>query len=347
LKREELRLDFGAFIRELMRVKSIGLVCHHNADPDSLLSACVLKRILDSLKVKATIYAPADISELARKIMEELYDSEVNVLTDIKNIEENNALCLVDVSTLDQLSKELKDIILRKYRSKLFVIDHHTPHPDILKLVRAILIDPGACATGELVYMLAKEVNVRLDKRDIEALAVAILYDTKRFVIANRNVFKIMSEIFDMIDYNKLLSMFHKEMRIDEKIARLKAAIRARLFRTDIRGKEVVIALSHVSSYEASAARALLELGADLAIVSGGKKGVVRVCARCTRNFAELTNIHLGRDIMMKLGEEISGSGGGHALAASANGVGNPEEALTKALNILKMRIGVKLREIR
>ena len=148
------------------------------------------------------------------------------------------------------------------------------------------------------------------------------------------------------IDYSSLLSLFQKEIRIDEKIAKIKAAARLKLYKVELR-EPLLIVVSHVSSYEASAARALVELGADLAIVAGGKKGLVRVCARCTKRFLEITGLHLGRDLMMDLGKEISGSGGGHASAASANGIGNPEEALIKALNILRMKVNGSLKEIR
>lgn len=344
LKNTTFNLDFGEFLNEISKFRKIGLICHHNADPDSLLSAYVLKNILKTKGIESKVYAPSDISEIARRAAIKIY-GKLDVVSGIMDIEDNDALCLVDVSTLDQTSKELKEIIRSKYEGKLFIIDHHAPHPEITKIARYSLIAPNACSTGELIYLLAKATGISLAKEDLEAIAVAILYDTRRFIITDKEVFKIMSEIYDEVDYSSLLNLFQKEIKIDERIAKLKAATRLKLYKVELK-EPLLVVISHVSSYEASAARALIELGADLAIVAGGKKGLVRICARCTKRFLETTGLHLGKDIMMDLGREISGSGGGHASAASANGIGTPEEALTKAINILRMKIGGNLKEI-
>ncbi len=68
-----------------------------------------------------------------------------------------------------------------------------------------------------------------------------------------------------------------------------------------------IIAFSHVSAFEASAARALVDLGAHVAAVAGEKGGGVEISLRCTREFTEKTGIHLGRDIAKLVGDEPAG----------------------------------------
>ena len=101
-----------------------------------------------------------------------------------------------------------------------------------------------------------------------------------------------------------------------------------------------IIATSHLSSFQASAARALLLLGADLAIVVGNDKRKLRVSMRSTERFHKETSIHLGRDIAIPLGEEFEGAGSGHSTAAGVNGRGTPDKLVTRALLLLEPRLG-------
>ncbi len=135
-------------------------------------------------------------------------------------------------------------------------------------------------------------------------------------------------------------------MEFSERVARLKAAMRMELYELQHQGQRFLVAVSCVSSYEASAARGIIDLGADLAIVAGGRKGRVRVCCRGKPKFIHALKFNLGRDLMMPLGRLIKGSGGGHALAASANGMGDAEEALAKALKILEEKLKIKLKRL-
>ena len=129
--------------------------------------------------------------------------------------------------------------------------------------------------------------------------------------------------------------MLSLPMDPSERIARLKACQRAKLMKID----DWIIALSHVSAFQASAARALISLGADLAVVAGQVDDAVRISLRCTNEFHEKTGIHLGRDIAKPLGDYLHGMGGGHSISAGVNGVGDVEAALKKCVRILREKI--------
>ena len=79
-----------------------------------------------------------------------------------------------------------------------------------------------------------------------------------------------------------------------------------------------------------------MSLGADAAFIFVNKKNEVRISARSTRMFQDETGIHLGRDIMEKVGPILSGTGGGHAGAAGANGKKNVNGAKEFILKYLK-----------
>jgi bifunctional oligoribonuclease and PAP phosphatase NrnA len=104
-----------------------------------------------------------------------------------------------------------------------------------------------------------------------------------------------------------------------------------------------IIALSNVSAYQASAARALIDLGAHVAAVAGKKDNSpeIEISMRCNREFSEKTGIHLGKDVAKPLGqylqgEFLQGMGGGHAMAAGVNGRGQISVALDRCLKLLK-----------
>jgi nanoRNase/pAp phosphatase (c-di-AMP/oligoRNAs hydrolase) len=100
-----------------------------------------------------------------------------------------------------------------------------------------------------------------------------------------------------------------------------------------------LMAFSHVSAYQASAARALVALGAHVAIVAGQHDETIQVSMRASREFHKKTGVHLGRDIAKPLGEYLRGMGGGHAVSAGANGVGDLEASLKRCLRLLKEKL--------
>jgi nanoRNase/pAp phosphatase (c-di-AMP/oligoRNAs hydrolase) len=124
-------------------------------------------------------------------------------------------------------------------------------------------------------------------------------------------------------------------MAPSERIARLKASRRLRLVKIN----EWLVAFSKVSAYQASAARALISLGAHVAVVAGEKGERIQVSLRAAQDFNKKTGVHLGRDVAKPLGEYLRGMGGGHAGSAGANGVGEVEACLKRCLGLLREKL--------
>jgi nanoRNase/pAp phosphatase (c-di-AMP/oligoRNAs hydrolase) len=154
--------------------------------------------------------------------------------------------------------------------------------------------------------------------------------------LASSSTLKNIAELIDAgVNAQETLAMLSLPMDFSERVARLKASRRTRLFKVG----EWIIALSHVSAYEASAARALVELGAHVGVVAGAKNQKIEISMRSSLEFFKQTKIHLGRDIAKPLGEYLHGMGGGHSTAAGVNGEGDVEIGLKRCILLLKEKL--------
>jgi len=198
------------------------------------------------------------------------------------------------------------------------------------------MADEKASSTCEIVYRFFKEAEVEITEVEAKALFLGIAFDTRHFVIAKSTTLKIVADLTDAgVNVEEALPLLSLPMEYSERIARLKASRRVKLM--DIHGW--LIALSHVSAYQASAARALIRLGAHVAIVAGQRGDTLQISLRASRDFHEKTGIHLGRDVAKPLGEYLHGMGGGHSVSAGANGVGDVEASLKRCVRLLKQRL--------
>jgi len=160
--------------------------------------------------------------------------------------------------------------------------------------------------------------------------------DTRHFALANSSTFGVVANLVDKgIDAQQTLAEFSLPIDFSERVAKLKACKRAKILKVE----GWIIALSHVSAYQAPAAKALVDFGAHMSAVAGKKNGKVEISLRSTRQFNEGTGIHLGVDIANPLGEYLQGIGGGHAMAAGVSGKGELQDALKQCLKLLKAKM--------
>lgn len=319
-------------VLEEANAKIILLLCHHNADPDAICSAyafsSLLKRLKPSLEVE--MGAAQGISRLSKHLMKSL-PIEVSMQP---NVEKAEVIILLDTNTIQQLNDLAEKV--KNSKAPIIVIDHHAAHPETQKIAKACITNEEASSTCEIIYGFFKEMGVKVNANEAKALFLGIAFDTRHFVLANSATLKVIAELVDAeVNAREALSMLALPMDFSERVARLKACRRAKLFKIG----EWIIAFSHVSAYQASAARAIIDLGAHVAVVAGQKNESLEISLRCTNEFVEKTCIHLGRDIAKPLGEQLNGMGGGHATAAGVNGVGDVEMGLKRCLRLLKERL--------
>jgi len=305
------------------------LLCHHNADPDAVCSAYAFQSLLVKQMPSLTVEIGTGqgISRLSKHILKRI-PIFVNLQPDV---EKADVIVLLDTNTTQQLGRLAERV--GKTAAPIIVIDHHAAHPQTEKIAKLCITNEEASSTCEMVYNFYKQLNLKPGLNEAKALFLGITFDTRHFVLAKASTFKTISELSDIgVNPQEELSSLALPMDFSERVARIKACRRAKLIKVE----NWIIALSHVSAYQASAARALIDLGAHMAAVAGQKNDKIEISLRCTRDFNQVTGIHLGRDIAKPLGEYLNGMGGGHATAAGINGTGQVEKGLKRCLRLVK-----------
>ena len=332
--------EIERFVKKLksITITSSIITTHKNADPDAIASSYALIELLKETKagIKTYFILPEGLSAASKRLIENLkisiemlqpkkLDNEI-----IKNID---SIFIVDTCSPEQLGV-LKDIIQeRANKAKIFIIDHHFPHKDLVDIAYAPLVLNDARATSEIVFLLYEKLGIPLSKEAANMLLAGIVYDTRHFILARPETFNIVAGLIKSgANYPTILKALQTKMDISERMARLKAAQRMHIHKIN----NWIIVTTNVGAYEASAARAILDLGADVAFVASEDKGEVRVSVRAKEDFCKSTGIHFGRDVMKPLGEFLRGGGGGHETAAAASGKGSAELALIKCLELLR-----------
>ncbi|MBI5056205.1 MAG: bifunctional oligoribonuclease/PAP phosphatase NrnA [Nitrospirae bacterium] len=163
----------------LRQNKSFILVGHINPEGDAIGSVLALALGLKQMG-KKEIYALS--KDGVPEILKFLPSAKSIKQTQPKK--EVDVLCIVDCNTLDRTGfKELK-------AKKTVIIDHHIPPDDaerseLYKKLSASVIDPGAAATGILIYKLLTALKITIDKNIATNLYTALLVDTGGFRYSN------------------------------------------------------------------------------------------------------------------------------------------------------------------
>jgi nanoRNase/pAp phosphatase (c-di-AMP/oligoRNAs hydrolase) len=318
-------------LRRLLRGRIL-LLCHHNADPDSVCAAHAFKELVAALdpEVEADIVLTDGASRLSWRIMEKLGIA----VGEVSPSDHADTLVTLDTATLSQLA-DWGGAVASSEAPRVF-IDHHSPHPEIRSIASVFIVDEAASSTCEIVHGLFEGYGLSPSRGVADALLVGMVFDSRHFTIGTARTFRSVSRLLEVgSPLEEIFALLVPERDRSESIARLKAAQRMQLHAIE----GWTIATSHVSSYQASAARALLRLGADAVVVAGADRGELRASMRSTEEFYNETRIHLGRDIAQPLGEEYGGAGSGHSTAAGVNGMGMWRAMLLRAVELISEKL--------
>jgi phosphoesterase RecJ-like protein len=318
-------------LREMLSgVRSIAIMGHQNADPDAVCAMVAFKTLVQRIDAAIDIKLVADdVSRLSCQVLSILAPGEV-LLEEIASGSE--LYFLLDTNSRFQLGEALQSVPGPPDRT--IVIDHHEPNPEVSELSSHPLIRSDRFSTCEIIADLYRDLGLDMAPKDLNLILAGILFDTRRFFYSDEETLRTTLKLIAAgADYDKCVQSLIIQPDRSERIARLTAAGRLKIHTI---GPWVVVT-SKVRAFEASACRALLDIGADVAIVGGRPdKKQVRLSSRSTREFSKSTGVNLGTDVMEPLGPVIGGKGGGHANAAGANGKEQLEEALAKAVDLIR-----------
>jgi nanoRNase/pAp phosphatase (c-di-AMP/oligoRNAs hydrolase) len=311
-----------------LKGKNIALITHFGADVDSFSAAAALNEALKK-KFFPVIVVPGHLNLNARKLAFNTNQKfELN-----SSLKKFDGAILLDFSSIEMLGN-LRDEFL-DFKKPVLIIDHHIPAKINAIKSRFKIIDKNASSSCNIVLNTLIKEKFLINKRIATFICCGIIADSVFFQVANEKTFSDMAFALKKsgLSIQKIFSLFSTKMDLSERIARLKAAKRVKIF--GIGG--FLICITDVGCFEASAANSLIRLGADVAFAGDIKKNSVLVSARASFDFINKTSFSLPEDVFFKLKNFFEGNGGGHAGAASFSGKAETiEEVLNKCLELVK-----------
>lgn len=323
--------------------KNILLITHSGCDVDAICAAASLFFFLKR-KNRAEILVPEHIALPAKTFAKKLgIPYKVVKSASLKGFD---CLFLVDFNELKMAGALEPEI--SAFKGQIFLVDHHRQAQKSIASQQNSLVDPNAIASCELVFDWLKKSGVALDKKTATCIAAGIVTDSAFFLTANSRTFAIMSEAMEKSGrtFSSIPPLFSVKQTFDEKVAKLKAAKRARIFLVS----DYVVVASDVGAFEADAASALTRIGADIAFVGDSNEGKLRISGRALQNVVKKEGFDLAKHVFQRLPGEFGGSGGGHAGAAGFNGKGKDiNAALMQCVSLtreyFKKRKGYRFKE--
>jgi nanoRNase/pAp phosphatase (c-di-AMP/oligoRNAs hydrolase) len=312
--------------------KKILILTHAGCDVDAIASAGALYFCFKK-RQKISIGVPDHLNVFAKSLAEKLkVPFSIN-----PGLEGIDALVLVDFNSFKMLGS--MEQAVRDFKKPILLIDHHSKSTD--KITKDIVLDSTAVATTEIVFKLLKKSKTKLSQAAAICIVAGIITDSANFLVAGKETFSIMSVALKETKkpFAEISSFFSVEQDISEKIAKLKAAKRVRIFKVS----DFIVATTSVGCFEADAASALVRLGADIAFAGDVDNGKLKISARASNSFVRRTSFNLAKNVIERLEESFSGSGGGHAAAAAFNGKAETiESALQKCVELSQEFIKAK-----
>ena len=294
-----MRIGEGQFAEHIRRFNHVLYLCHRNADPDAIGSSFALARAFGG-----SMGAVDDLSRTGASLAHVL---GADLLID-PPLEDYDLVVLVDTSVAMQVGQRLP--------ACYGLVDHHL---DAGLLDQALFfIQRPARSTAEIVWNILKASGIKPGREAALGLLAGIISDTGRFKRASPETFAAASELLAEggFDYEEALEALAVTVSLSQRMAVLKAASRCQV---EHQGRWL-IAWTSVNSFEGSASMALVELGADVALVAGRHGSRVRVSGRSGRE-ANRSGLNLA-EILGRTAKEFGGEGGGHRSAAAMEATG-------------------------
>ena len=307
----ELAVGFDSFLSRAPE-KGVVVVVHRNADPDAVGAAVGVVEALGIYGSSSSIVAPEGVSRASKRIVEELGVGDLFV-KEVKPGLRPSMLVIVDTANPMQLSPY--EWLLDE-AGEIVVIDHHR-EGGLRDMADTAIVIPDAASTSEIVAFSGSLLRIPFSPAAASALLAGILFDTRNLRITGPFTAEALGFLLDLGADQGLVARIARETRekdTSERIALLKAMSRLRYARAC---KDILVAVTHVGSFESSVARSLIDLGADIAVVAKDTREGVRISVR-TSPRAEAVGI-TALDIARFIGEKLGGEAGGHPSAAGVS----------------------------
>jgi nanoRNase/pAp phosphatase (c-di-AMP/oligoRNAs hydrolase) len=320
-------------------VKRVGVICHRHADPDAYMSAFAISRLMAKAApaARVDVILPDGMSLLTRRLAESF--KLENLVEGGGDGGEYDLLVAVDIGHTELLKDWFGQ--LKASHAVKVLVDHHPMQED--SPYDHMLVDTAASSASEIVARLFRDLEVQMEPQTAQALLLGIMFDSQHLLIAKEGTLREVVRLMDRgasIDDARLL--LRSPPDYGEVVAKLKSARRLKPYKV----AGWVVVTTTVGSFQSNVARALVSMGADVAIVTGETGGETRGSLRANQRFWDSTKVHLGTDVAAAIAKE-AGFGGGHPTAASFTCSLPEDKAAEGALALLASLLKEKPTEIR
>jgi phosphoesterase RecJ-like protein len=160
---------------ELRGADKLFLTTHENPDGDALGSLRAMQLILEQLGKDSVMFMSRDEFPLPREYRHMPFN---DVLADPPADLEERLVVFLDCGNMDRMPVDF----LQTAGVRIVNIDHHH---DNTRFGHVNLVVGDASSTAEIVYALARELGVEITKPLAEALYIALVTDTGKFMFEN------------------------------------------------------------------------------------------------------------------------------------------------------------------
>ncbi len=201
---------------------SIVIVQADNPDGDSLGSALALEQILGDLGKEPYLYCGVDMPGYLQYL-----SGWDRVQKDLPK--QFDASIIVDASTMTLLQKLVDSGQKGWLASKpCIVLDHHTIVEQPIDFAQINLTDATRASTGELIYLLCKQLDWPLSVPAQEFIMTTILGDTQGLTnqLTSSETYRIMAELVDAgVDRPKIEELRRELSKMPPEIFKYKASL--------------------------------------------------------------------------------------------------------------------------
>ena len=167
--------DRALVLDELRRADKLLLTTHENPDGDALGSLRATQIVMEALGKDSVMFLSANNFPLPHEYRHMPFD---DVLNEPPEDLHDRVAVFLDCGNIDRMPVDF----LRTGDVRIVNIDHHH---DNTRFGDVNLVVADASCTAQIVHDLARELGVTIDKRLAEALYIALVTDTGKFMFEN------------------------------------------------------------------------------------------------------------------------------------------------------------------
>ena len=227
-------MEYGSVVEFIRRNDRFIITAHETPDGDALGSETAMLLALRQLGKSARILnadpAPHKLAYLDPGEEFAVLEKKKQLPPDL----EEHALVILDVNDLNNIG-QIATLVLPRVK-EYFIIDHHDSETDLLSQNH---VSQNASSTCEILYLLFREMGIKIDLPIADALFTGIVYDTGSFIYPKTTAltFQIARDLVELgVNPNAIYANLYEsnsisslvlmsrvlrslELRLDERVA--------------------------------------------------------------------------------------------------------------------------------